>query len=82
MNIYQYVFTSVCPSDGDTIIYRLEICTNRTIMAEHIKTATALHKSGYQEQIADDLYRQFGGVQIMHGVHQGVEIFTLRGAQL
>lgn len=78
MNIYRHTFTAVCPSDGDTIVYSLEIRTLRVVMVEHIKTATALIKSGYHERIADELAERFGGDQTIKAVHQGVEIETVR----
>lgn len=79
MNTYRYSFAATCPSDGETIIYSLEIRSAKTIMVEHIKTAIALHNKGFQERIADDLHERFGGLQVMRGVHQGVEIETVRG---
>lgn len=78
MNIYRHTFTAVCPSDGDTIIYQLEIRSLVVIMVEHIKTATALIKSGYHERIADELSKRFGGNQTIIATHQGVEIETVR----
>ncbi|WP_122448730.1 hypothetical protein [Pseudomonas viridiflava] len=78
MNIYRHTFTAVCPSDGDTIVYQLEIRSLVVIMVEHIKTATALISSGYQERIADELSERFGGDQTMIATHQGVEIETVR----
>ncbi|RVU52320.1 hypothetical protein EOL67_07475 [Pseudomonas syringae pv. syringae] len=78
MNIYRHTFTAVCPSDGDTIIYKLEIRSHGVVMVEHIKTATALIKSGYHECIADVLSDRFGGDQTIIATHQGVEIETVR----
>ncbi len=78
MNIYRHTFTAVCPSDGESIIYRLEIHSHAMIRVEHIKTATALIKQGWHEQIADGLAEQFGGKQTIIAVHQGVEIETVR----
>jgi hypothetical protein len=78
MNIYRHTFTAVCPSDGDTIIYSLEIRSLKVIMVEHIKTATALIKSGYHERIADELAERLGGDQTIIATHQGVEIETVR----
>jgi hypothetical protein len=49
MNIYRHTFTAACPSDGDTIVYNLEIRTLNVTMVEHIKTAKALIRSGYHE---------------------------------
>jgi hypothetical protein len=78
MNIYRHTFAATCPSDGDTIIYSLEIRSLAVVMVEHIRTATALIKSGYHERIADDLAKRLGGDQIIKAVHQGVEIETVR----
>jgi hypothetical protein len=78
MNIYRHTFAATCPSDGDTIIYSLEIRTRAVVMVEHIRTATVLIKSGYHEQIADELSERLGGNQTIKAVHQGVEIETVR----
>jgi hypothetical protein len=78
MNIYRHTFTAVCPSDGDTIIYSVEIRSLAVVMVEHIRTATALIKSGYHESIADELVERLGGDQTIKAVHQGVEIETVR----
>lgn len=79
LNIYRITFAAKCPADGETIIYKLEIRTPEMIYVEHLKTATALHGSGFHEAIADNLYARFGGAQVMAAVHQGVELVTLRG---
>ncbi|SEE40083.1 hypothetical protein [Pseudomonas coleopterorum] len=78
MNIYRHTFKATCPSDGDTIIYSLEIRSLAVVMVEHIRTATALIKSGYHERIADELAERLGGDQTIKAVHQGVEIETVR----
>ncbi len=78
MNIYRHTFTATCPSDGDTIIYSLEIRSLAVVMVEHIRTATVLIKSGYHERIADELAERLGGDQTIKAVHQGVEIETVR----
>ncbi|MFK3941902.1 hypothetical protein ACI2KC_09470 [Pseudomonas monteilii] len=77
-NVYRHTFTAVCPSDAEVIIYSLEIRSRSMIRVEHIKTATALIKQGWHEQIADDLAERFGGDQVIKAVHQGVEIETVR----
>ena len=79
MNIYRKTFVAVCPNDGEAIIYDLKIETDRTIYVEHINTATALIKMGFQEAIADDLHQRFGGLQTIQGTHQGVDLTTIRG---
>lgn len=78
MNTYRLTFAATCPNDGELIVYKLEIKTDKVIYVEHLKAETALIKSGIQEQIADRLQQRFGGEQTMVAVHQGVEIETLR----
>ncbi|WP_085599693.1 MULTISPECIES: hypothetical protein [unclassified Pseudomonas] len=78
MNIYRHSFVATCPADGDAIVYSLEIRSLSMIRVEHIKTATRLIRSGYQETIADELFERFGGEQIITATHQGVEIETVR----
>lgn len=78
MNIYRHTFSAICPSDGETIIYRLEIRSLAMIRVEHIKTATALIKKGWHEQIADRLAEALGGEQTMIATHQGVELESIR----
>ncbi|WP_225917114.1 hypothetical protein [Pseudomonas farsensis] len=60
------------------IVYTLEIRSQSMIRVEHIRTATALIKQGWHEQIADQLAEQFGGDQVIEAVHDGVEIETVR----
>lgn len=80
MNIYTRKFVASCPNNGEPIIYSLRIETDdRMIQVEHIVTATALHKQGYHEQIADDLFGRFGGRQTLEAHHHGVDILTVRG---
>ncbi|MFJ2541150.1 hypothetical protein [Pseudomonas sp. NPDC087614] len=78
MNIYRHTFAAVCPSDGELIIYRLEIRSLVMIHVEHIKTATALIKKGWHEQIADRLAEILSGDQTIIATHQGIEIETVR----
>lgn len=77
-NTYRHTFTATCPGDGEVIVYSLEIRSQAMIRVEHIKTATALIKEGYQEQIADELAERFGGDLVIKAVHQGVEIESVR----
>lgn len=78
MNIYRKQFYSVCPNNGQVINYQLEIRTQHMIQVEHINTAVALHAKGYHEQIADGLFRHFGGQQTLKAHHHGVDVETLR----
>lgn len=78
MNIYRHTFAAVCPADSETIIYRFELRSTSMIHVEHIKTATALIRQGWHEQIADSLSETLGGDQTIIATHQGVEIETVR----
>lgn len=78
MNVYQGVFKSVCPSDGDNIIYTYTIYSDNVLMVEDINRKVSLFKQAYHEQCADDLFSEFGGKQIMEATHQGVKIITYR----
>lgn len=79
MNVYRYVFASECPSDGDQIIYGLEIRSVERIMVERIKEVCAEWPRGFQEDIAADLVKQLGGEITLRAQHQGVEIVTTLG---
>lgn len=79
MNTYTYQFAATCPSDGDLIIYKLQIERKEMIYVENIKTACGLHDEGYQEEIAADLLDRFGGRVTLEGVHQGVHVKTVLG---
>lgn len=78
MNTYTHVFYALCPADGETIAYNLVIRSTAMIHVEHIKTATAVIKKGWHEQIADRLSEALGGEQTITAVHQGVQIQTVR----
>ena len=68
------------PNNAESIIYDLIIETDRTIMVEHIVTATQMNRTGYHEVIADALHRQFGGRQVLRAHHHGVNIETVQRA--
>jgi len=74
MNTYRHTFAVVCPSDGETIVYRLELRSLSMIHVEHIRAVIALIKKGWHEQIADRLAESLGGDQTIIATHQGVEI--------
>jgi uncharacterized Fe-S cluster-containing radical SAM superfamily protein len=78
MNTYRHTFAAVCPSDGETFVYRLELKSLSMIHVEHIRAATALIKKGWHEQIADRLAESLGDDQTIIATHQGVEIETVR----
>lgn len=77
MNTYRYTFASTCPANGEAIIYKLQITSIDRILVEHIKTACALQKRAYHEDIAKDLSAQFKGDLLLVADHHGVEITTV-----
>ncbi|MET3654035.1 hypothetical protein [Dyella japonica] len=79
VNIYRRQFVSVCPADGDAIVYTLEIHSAHMVRVEHINIALALEANAFHEDIADRLFERFGGEQRVTATHQGVEIETRRG---
>lgn len=79
MNTYRYTFAAACPGNGEQIIYALEIQHQEKVLVEHIKIACALHRQGYQEDIAADLHRRFGGRLTLRATHHGVDIETILG---
>lgn len=77
MNTYRYTFVAACPANGEQIVYSLELQHQDKVLVEHIKTACALHREGYQEDIAADLHARFGGTLALRAMHHGVEIETV-----
>lgn len=77
MNTYRYTFAAACPGNGEQIIYSLELQHADMVRVEHIKTACALHREGFQEQIAADLHARFGGKLMLTAMHHGVQIVTV-----
>lgn len=77
MNTYRYTFAAACPGNGEQIIYSLELQNADMVRVEHIKTACALHREGFQEQIAADLHSRFGGKLTLTAMHHGVQIVTM-----
>lgn len=80
LNTYRYTFAAACPGNGEQIIYSLELQNADMVRVEHIKTACALHREGFQEHIAQDLHSRFGGRLTLRAMHHGVEIETVLGA--
>jgi hypothetical protein len=79
MNIYRRSFVASCPQNGDRVAYALELESPVMIYAEQIELATDLFTPQYHEALADRLYQQFGGRQVLRATHRGVEIETRRG---
>ena len=81
MNLYTYQFIAACPTNGEQIVYTLDITSEHMIHVEKIKTACALHRHGYHEAIADSLADMFKNcLQVLKANHHGVQIETMRGA--
>lgn len=76
-NQYTHRFFAECPNNGQVIAYELGIETSGRVMVEHIVTACALHRKGYHEDIAADLFRRFGGTLTLVAHHHGVDIRTV-----
>lgn len=79
MNIYRTTFTSVCPVNGKSVRYDLEIEASHVIRAEDLMAACRPGPS-LHEDLADQLFDRFGGRQTMRANHHGVHIETIRGA--
>ena len=78
MNNYTVQFFAFCPVNGVRIFYTLSIEIDLVIMAEALIDAVTLIDKGFHEEIADDLFREFGGHQTLLANHHGVEIKTTR----
>lgn len=78
MNTYKIKFFSRCPTNGIRIEYDLTIAHQEVVTVEKIIDATELMTRNYHEEIADQLHREFGGVQTLIANHHGVTIETLR----
>lgn len=78
MNTYKTEFFACCPTNGVRIKYVLRISTGEVIPVEQLIAAVESFSEGYHEEIADDLQRQFGGMQSLVADHHGVTIETTR----
>jgi hypothetical protein len=78
MNTYRTEFFAVCPVNEVRVKYHLTIKTDSVIRVESIIDEVTLHHRGFHEEIADQLYRAFGGEQLLIAEHHGVGIETHR----
>lgn len=76
MNRYTHKFAVTCPSNGEVILYDLEIEAKHLIRVEDI--LRICQGSQYHEEMADTL-AALGGKQVMRAVHHGVLIESFRG---
>lgn len=80
MNIYRHRFSCRCPNNGISIIYDLEIRSQKMIYVEKIVLACQLWQQEHHEKLADALAAQFPGtIQVLKAHHHGVDIETCRG---
>ncbi len=76
MNTYRKIFVVKCPSDGEAIVYKLEIQSRATIMVEKINER--IPAEGFQEDIASDMFQMLEPDSLrLSATHQGVEIETV-----
>lgn len=80
VNIYRHMFFAVCPDNDEIISYRLTIKTGKMINVSEIDSRTDSYDRGYHEQLADDLHKAFGGLQVLKARHHGTDIETVRGS--
>ena len=78
MNTYETEFFCRCPKNNIRIKYLLTIQTSEKIMVEAIIEAVDMLMKGFHEDIADELYEKFGGLQTLAADHHGVKITTHR----
>jgi hypothetical protein len=78
MNKYTTKFNSICPVNNKQITYQLEIKHTEKILVEEILEAVSKFLIGYHENIADELFKKFGGEQTLIANHHGVVIQTER----
>lgn len=78
MNVYTTRFFSICPNNGGRIEYEVSIESEKVIQVEDIIDAVMLFDRGFHEEIADQLFREFGGRQTLTADHHGVTIRSNR----
>ena len=78
MNKYTTNFFAVCPNNGIRIAYELTITTGCNLRVEDILEEVGEIKTGFHEDIADQLMEAMGGSQVLKADHHGVCIETIR----
>lgn len=75
MNTYQTQFIARCPSDGERILYDLELITDQMVMVERINETLDEITEDYQESIAQRIGEAFPHCAVtLRAKHQGVHI--------
>lgn len=81
-NTYVTEFKARCPVDQSLIDYRWTLVLDYVVMAEELRRIADGIGTGLHEEIANQLFDRFGGVQRLRATHAGgVEITTNRCAQ-
>lgn len=82
LNVYRHKFVCKCPENGAVIFYELEIRSLKMIFVEKIVIACEMWQEAFHEKLADNLFYQFGEVQILRAHHHGVDVITYRGSRI
>lgn len=80
-NTYTLKFFANCPSNNVRISYEWSVATTETIGVEELITAAEAIGEGYHEEIADELFKAYGGAQTLIAEHHGVLIETYRSKE-
>lgn len=78
MNIYTTSFFATCPNNNARINYTLKIESQTIIQVEDLIDTVNLLNRGFHEEIADQLFREFGGKQTLVADHHSVTIESIR----
>ena len=79
MNIYEVSISSLCPINGRPVDLHIRLETQNVVMVETLLSFLEDIKNNLHEELADKLYKKFGGKQVVKGFHHGVWITTERG---
>ena len=79
MNSYKVMFFARCPNNKICITYHLEIQNKKIVSVEEILEFVDQIAEGLHEEIADQLFTEFRGHQVLTADHHGVTITTTRG---
>ena len=78
MNSYSTKFFAFCPVNNARVEYDWTVQTTDTLKVEDLIDAVTLLSRGLHEDFADQLFREFGGAQVLTAYHHGVNIRTER----
>jgi hypothetical protein len=75
---YKHRFICRCPNNSRPIDYEWTIEIAEVIAVEDIVATAKGYARSFHEAMADELYKLFGGRQILRAHHHGVDIETVR----